>query len=127
MMNRNLLPVAAIALLTLAACSKSEPEVVDSRAADPMAAQLANAAPVELPPAIKASVSLRCADNSLAFVDFFDGDKLANFRTERAAPPVRLTAPAAGEPFVAEGYVLTGTASAISITQPGKAAVSCKA
>ena len=49
------LPLIAVAGLTmLSACNKSdEPEVVGGPA-DPMAAQLANAAPVELPPAIKA-------------------------------------------------------------------------
>jgi hypothetical protein len=41
---------------------------------------------------------------------------------------VRLTAPAAGEPIVAEGgYALKGTGSAVTLTRPGKPAQECKA
>ncbi|MEO7170907.1 MAG: hypothetical protein ABIY39_11090, partial [Sphingomonas sp.] len=83
---------AAIVLLPLAACD-NQPEVVDSRAPDPLAEQLKNAPKVELPPAIKASVSMRCQPgNALVFAEFFDGDKLVRVRTEKGGPATDLRA-----------------------------------
>ena len=118
---------AAAALFALSAC-KSEPEELSSTAPDPMASQLANAAPVELPPAISASATLRCGDNSLVYVDFFKGDKQVNVRTEKGGSPTMLKAPEAGQPYVAEGgYELTGTPKSVSVTLPGKGAKTCKA
>ena len=40
-----------------------------------MADELANAAPVELPPAIAASKTYRCKDNSVVRIDWLRGDK----------------------------------------------------
>ena len=64
---------ATAALLALAACNSkpAQPDVMDSNP-DPMANQLANRAPVELPPAIKAEKTFRCKDNSLLYVTLFD-------------------------------------------------------
>lgn len=125
-MKRSLLPAAAVALSLLAGCDQ-QTETVDSRSPDPMASQLANAAPVELPPAVKATSTFRCKDNSLVYVDFFAGDKLANLRTEKGGTAVALKAEEAGKPLTAEGYSLTGNAKAITLTRPGKPAQSCKA
>jgi hypothetical protein len=115
------------ALLALAACnSKSETEVLDTNP-DPMATQLANAAPVELPPSIKAEKSLRCGDNSLVYVTFFQGDKQAVVRTEKDGTPTTLTAPNAGEPLVAEGgWSMTGSTDQITLERPGKGSVTCR-
>jgi hypothetical protein len=89
---------------------------------------LANAAPVELPPAIKADKTFRCKDNSLVYVTFFQGDKLASIRTEQTGPVTRLTAPAAGEPLTADGgWTLTGTPASITVTVPGKPSQTCRA
>ncbi|MFZ5749181.1 MAG: hypothetical protein ACOY45_16165 [Pseudomonadota bacterium] len=119
--------VAALALLSLAAC-ENKPEEVDSRAPDPMASDLANAAPVELPPAIAAQVTFRCKDNSLVYVDFFSGDKQVLLKTEKDGTPTVLKAPAAGEPYVAEGgYKVTGDPKAITLELPGKSAITCRA
>jgi hypothetical protein len=126
---KNSLPfaAAAIALLSLAAC-KNEPQEVTSTAPDPMASQLANAAPVELPPSISSSVTMRCGDNSLVYVDFFDGNKQVQLRTEKGGTATMLHAPEAGQPYTAEGgYQLTGTPKNISVTLPGKSAKTCKA
>ena len=119
---------AAAALLALAACNQSnKPEVVDANP-DPMRNTLANAPKAELPPAIKAEKTLRCKDNSLVYVTFFEGDKMAVVRTAKAGTPTQLTAPKAGDPLTAEGgWKLTGTPAAIELTQPGKGAQSCKA
>jgi hypothetical protein len=126
-MNMRLLPAAAVALLALSACNQ-EPEVISERAPDPMASQLANAAPVELPPAIKATVSMRCQPgNALLFVEFFGGDKQVTVATEQNGPKTRLTAPEAGQPFTAEGgWKLTGTPASATVEVPGKGTLSCK-
>jgi hypothetical protein len=105
-MKSTLIQTAAAALaLTLLAGCEQKTETVDGRAPDPMASQLANAAPVELPPAVK----------------------LANLRTEKGGTAVALKAEKAGDPLVADGYSLTGDPKAITLTRPGKPAQSCKA
>lgn len=124
---KHILPLAAAAAaLSLAAC-QNEPEVVDTRAPNPLASELANAPAVELPPSMKGSVSFRCSpDNSLVFVDFFQGDKLANLRTEKGGTPTVLRAEEAGQPLTAEGgYSLTGDMENITVTVPGKGERKC--
>ena len=117
--------LSAVALLALSACSKPQPQVVDTNP-DPMATELANAKPVELPPAIKADVTFRCKDQSLVYVTFFQGDKLAMIRTAPNGSPTRLTAPEAGQPLTAEGgWSLTGDPKAITVSQPGKSSLTC--
>ncbi len=119
--------LAAAALLSLAACnSQPKTEVVDTNP-DPMAKTLANAAPVELPPAIKADKTMRCKDNSLVYVTFFEGDKSAVVRTAKSGTPTQLKAAKAGDPLTADGgWKMTGTPDSVTLTQPGKAALSCK-
>ena len=123
-----LLPLAA-AIFALAACNSepSKPQVLDSNP-DPMASTLANAAPVELPPAIKADKTMRCKDGSLVYVTFFQGDKQAVVRTKKDASPVMLKADEAGKPLTADGgWSMTGDTTEVSLTQPGKSALSCHA
>jgi len=127
-MKSPLLLSATAALLALAACNSkpATPEVVDTNP-DPMANELANRAPVELPPAIKADKTMRCKDNSLLYVTFFEGNKLAFVRTEKSGPINRLTATASGEPLTGEGgWKLSGTPTAITVTRPGKGEITCK-
>lgn len=126
-MTKPLFPFAIVASFALAACNSqpSQPEVIDANP-DPMASQLANAAPVELPPAITADKTLRCKDGSLAYVTFFQGDKQVVVRTEKAGPATTLKADEAGKPLTAEGgWSLTGGPSEVSLTQPGKPAQTC--
>ncbi|MDX3900361.1 MAG: hypothetical protein QHC40_07620 [Sphingobium sp.] len=113
--------IAAASLSLLSACgSNDEPEVVGGPA-DPMAEQLANAAPVELPPSVKKSVQYRCKDNSLLFVDFMSDDKTVQLRTEKGGSATTLKAPEAGKPFTAEGgYEVAGAGDTISAKIPGK-------
>lgn len=122
-----LLPLAVAALvLPLTACKQKGPEVVDTTAPDPDAAALANRAPIELPPAMQAQTTQRCADGSLVYVDFFQGGKIVDVRTDKAGPATRLTAPAEGDPFVADGgWSLTGTQTRVTLTAPGKPAKTC--
>lgn len=123
------LPLIAVAALgLLSACNNNDqPEVVGGPA-DPMAQQLANAAPVELPPMVKASLQYRCKDNSLLFVDFMSDDKTANLRTEKDGSPTKLVAAEAGKPFTAEGgFEVSGSGKQITAAVPGKGSQSCKA
>ena len=114
-------PVAA--LLALAACQN---ETIDGNV-DPQAnAANAAATPVEAPPMIQASRTYRCKDNSLLYADFYTNDTV-QVRSAKDKPPTVLTAAAAGQPYVAEGYSLSANAEQISYTAPGKGAQSCKA
>ncbi len=127
MINRILPAAAALSLLSLAACD-NKVEEVDTRAPDPMAAELKNAAAVELPPAIEATVTFRCQPgNSLVYVDFFQGRKMANVRTDKTGTPTQLTAPESGQPLTGGGFIVDGTPKAIRYTAPGKPALDCKA
>ncbi len=119
---------AAAALLSLAACEQ-KPEVVDTRAPDPNREAINKAAPVELPPAIAASVTFRCQpDNALIYVDFFQGDKMVVLRTAKDGPRTKLLAPNAGEPYVADGgFKLTGDAKSATVITPDLGTKSCKA
>lgn len=119
--------IAAASLSLLSACgSNNEPEVVGGPA-DPMAKELANAAPVELPPSVKKSVQYRCKDNSLLFADFMSDDKTVLLRTEKDGTATSLKAPEAGQPFTAEGdYELSGTGETVTAKIAGKS-LSCRA
>ena len=115
---------AAVLALSLGACQKQQPTVIDTTAPDPMASQLANAAPVELPPAIVATVAFRCKDNSLVHVDFLKGNTQANLHPAKGSAIV-LKAAADGEPFTGSGYTLTGNQDQISLTTPDGAKLDC--
>ena len=123
-MTMRLTPLVAVVLLTLSACN-NKPTEVTSVTPDPMASVLANKAPVELPPSIESEATLRCKDNSLAFVTFFQGSKMALVKTTKDGTPTKLTAEKAGDPYKAEGYVMTGNSKAVTLTQPGKPAQLC--
>lgn len=120
-----LMTAAAALALSLGACQKNQPTVVDSTSPDPMASQLANAAPVELPPVMTASVSFRCKDNSLAYVDFFKGNKQANLHPEKNSAPIVLKAENEGDPLTGSGYSLTGDQDKISLTKPDGSTLDC--
>ena len=138
-MIRNL-PLIALGAVALAACD-TQPETINAgETPDPMATELANAAPIELPAAIAATKTYRCKDNSLVSIDWLEGGKGANLRVGDSTTPIQLKAAAAApeggneaaptEGLTAEGgYVLTGDASAatVNLTLPGKGSQSCKA
>jgi hypothetical protein len=118
--------------LALAAC---EPETIDgNKRPDPMADELANAAPVELPPAIASSKTYRCKDNSVVQIDWLAQNKGAyvhgNGQEQTHLKPAE---PVEGKPastdLTAEGgYLLRGNASASTVTlaMPGKGSQACK-
>ena len=126
------LTLTTLSALALAAC---EPETIrGGEQPDPMASELANAAPVELPPAIASSKTYRCKDNSLVQIDWLAQDKGAYVHGDgQAQTHVKAAEPVEGQPastdLVAEGgYVLKGnaTASTVTLTLPGKGAQACK-
>lgn len=80
-------------MLALAACNKSETPAEGEAGTDTAAA---TAAPIEMPPAITASGTYRCADNTILYVDFLGANVAADIRVgDKAATAVRVTAPAA--------------------------------
>lgn len=123
---KRIAPLSALAaVLMLAACGKPEPEVVDTNP-DPMANEIANAAPVELPPAVTDSGIYRCKDNSIVYVDFLGDKTMANVRTEKDGTPVQVKAgPEGGAMTGGEGFSVTGTGKTIQIAVKGGAAQSC--
>ena len=127
-MTRTLTILSLAAAAALAGCNKSDHTVVLNDLNDDSANAATNG-PVELPPSIAASKIYRCKDNSVVYVDFMSDGKSANFRADKAETPTHLVAPEAGQPMVAEGYSLTGTAagSTITLARPGKGSQSCKA
>jgi hypothetical protein len=116
-------PIAAVFLL--AACN-SGPETVTTGTADPDAAKVAAAPPVQLPPMMTASRTYRCKDNSLVYIDFFNNNTAA-YRTEKEGKATTLTAEAEGKPYKLDGYSVSGSGTEISLTAPGKGSTTCKA
>lgn len=116
-----------LTLATLGACGQS-PTVQggNGATADPMAEELANAAPVAMPPSIKSGKTYRCKSGGLVKVEFLDDDLTANI-TPEGASVVSLKAAEKGKAFEGAGYKVEGSASPLTITLPGKSAESCKA
>ena len=128
-MIRNI-TLIALGSLALVACNAEPENIVAGETPDPMASELAGAAPVELPPAIAASKTYRCGDNSVVSIDWLADNKSANLRVGDATTPVQVKAAVEGEALTAaDGTSLTGnaTAASVSLTLPGKDAQSCKA
>ena len=128
-MIRNL-PLIALGAVALAACNPEPENIVAGETPDPMATELANAAPVELPAAIAGTKTYRCKDNSLVSIDWLQGGQGANLRVGESSAPIQLKSAATGEPLTAEGgYSLAGglEAPTVTLTLPGTAAQSCKA
>ncbi len=104
-MKKNLLLIAPLSMLALAACNN--PETLANEGEE--AAQAATApAPVELPPAITSQATYRCADNTIVHIDFLGDNEAADIRVgEKTAVAVRVSAekpaaPAEGEAAPAE-------------------------
>jgi len=119
------------ASLLLSACN-SEPEVIQANP-DPQEKELAKAAPVTLPPAIKATKTYRCKDNSLVYVTYLADDMTAMVRDKQEEPPVAtLKAPAPGQAFVGEGeagkgFKLSGSGDTVTYDSPDAGSQSCRA
>lgn len=84
------------------------------------------AANVQLPPAIIGGHTYRCADNSVISVDFLKGGEIAILRAPERSQQLRMTASVAGEPFFADGYVVSGSGPRIGFQRPGEPHQECK-
>lgn len=122
-MTRTTFAFALTAAAALAGCNQADQANLDA------ANELANTAPVVLPPSIAASKIYRCKDNSVIYIDWLSDNQSANVRTEKNGSAIHVMAPVAGEAMVAEGYSLTGTGAGSSVTlaRPGKGSQSCHA
>ena len=113
-MTRTLTIIALAAAAALAGCNNEDHTIVsDPAGPDPMA----NAAngDVVLPPAISASKSYRCKDNSLVYVDWLS-DGTARVKMDRNEVGTTVTPADAASP-------LKGDAKAAAVTYNGQ---SCK-
>ena len=119
-MTRITLAIALIAATALAGCNKQNHTITGG---PDEGSPVANAGPIELPPAIVASKIYRCKDNSVVYIDWLSDNKSANDRSDKNGAATHVVGPEAGKPMVAEGYSLTGSATG-AITYNGK---SCKA
>ena len=124
-MKKTILSAASLAAISVLAACNSEPEVIDPNP-DPRAAELANAAPVEAPPAVEHSRVYRCKDNSLIYADFYTNGTVT-VKEGQAGMPTMLTAAEGKPPYTAEGYSLSASGTQVSYTAPNKGTRSCKA
>ncbi len=144
-MTKNLLILAPVAMLALAACNKTEtPKVEDAvTTATP-------AAPIEMPPPITSSGVFRCGDSTVLYVDFLGANAAADIRVgSKTATATRVTAPKAEAPIAdpaapaatpaaapakpqgpmksADGETsLSGSGKSINVKLAGKGAQTCK-
>ncbi len=130
MHHKSPLALPLLALAALSACNSNQTETVNDTIADPMAEQLANAAPVEAPPMIQKQDEYRCKDNSLVTVQFMTNNTV-QVRTAEGAPFTILSAPAAegnetapADTFTSADGSTTLSGSGDTITFNGQ---SCKA
>lgn len=116
--------VAGLAVLGLAGCDYQGQRItaVDE---DPQAAVLAERAPVTLPPAIASSVTYRCADSRLIYVDYFTDDR-AMVRVNGEGAPVILAGQGDRRSYSGSGYALDRQASDIRFTSPDIGTGLCK-
>lgn len=115
-MTRTLTLIALAAAASLAACEQET--IVANEPFDPQASAVENLQNVQLPPAITASHTYRCKDNSLVYVDWLNNDT-ARIKATQAEVG---TTVAKGEDgaYVAEGQRLTGAAADATVTINGK-------
>ena len=113
-MTRTLTLLTLVAAAALAGCNKEDHTIVGGPGADEPEANSV-AAPVVLPPAIVASKTYRCKDNSLVYIDWLS-DNTARIKKDKNEVGTTVTPGADGSP-------LTGDPKASSITYSGQ---SCK-
>ena len=126
-MNRTL-TLALVAATALAGCNKQDHTIV-AGTRESRETNTVDPSTIKLPPAIEASKSYRCKDNSVVYIDWLNDKMTADIRPKKTDPATRVTTAEAGKPMTAEGYSLTGssTASSITVERPGKGSQSCTA
>lgn len=81
---------------------------------------------VQIPPAIIASHTYRCAGGDVLYVDFLQDGTSINVKRWPSGPSLRLTAPSQGLTYVGDGMNLTLNGKDIKIDGPKKASRICK-
>lgn len=104
------LPLLIVAAAALAACDTSDHTIIAGPGADEP--EVVSNEPVVLPPAIAASKSYRCKDNSLVFVDWLS-DGTARVKQDRKEIGTTVTPAAEDSP-------LKGDPKSATITYNGK-------
>ena len=141
-MTKKLIFLAPLSMLALAACNSSETPPTAETAAETAAV---SAAEIEMPPAITATGTYRCGDNTILYVDFLGQNEAADIRVgDKTALAIRVTAPKAEAPVAdatatpvevdpaaplasADGEnSLTGSGKQINVKLAGKGAQTCK-
>lgn len=140
-MKKTLLILAPLFMLALAACNKSETPAEGEAGTD---TATTTAPPIEMPPAITATGTYRCADSTVLYVDFLGENEAADIRVgDKTAIAVRVTAPAPEAPVAgaapaaeaapagplksADGESsLSGSGKQINVKLAGKGAQTCK-
>ena len=141
-MTKKLIFLAPLSMLALAACNSSETPPTAETAAETAAV---SAAEIEMPPAITATGTYRCGDNTILYVDFLGQNEAADIRSgDKTALAIRVTAPKAEAPVAdatatpvevdpaaplasADGEnALTGSGKQINVKLAGKGAQTCK-
>jgi len=129
-MTRTPLIITLAVAAALAGCSKESHTIVAGGGpADDAQANAASKPKIELPPAIVATKTYRCDDNSVVTVDYLADGKSANVRAGEGATSTLVRAPEAGKAMTADGgYSLEGspTAGSAKIAVPGHSSQSCK-
>jgi hypothetical protein len=126
MQKPRFLAAAALAVTILTAACNSEPETITANAHDPQAEALGKAPPRELPPAIQASRTYRCRDNSLLYADFYTDNTVRARINDRNADPTALTAEGGNPPYTAEGWSISADADQVTLTAPGRGTQTCR-
>ena len=141
-MTKKLIFLAPLSMLALAACNSSETPPTAETAAETAAV---SAAEIEMPPAITATGTYHCGDNTILYVDFLGQNEAADIRIgDKTALAIRVTAPKAEAPVAdatatsvevdpaaplasADGEnSLTGSGKQINVKLAGKGAQTCK-
>ena len=128
-MTRTSIMLALVAAAALAGCDNQGQTIVVGPGGETNSADHnAEVANVALPPSIAASKSYRCKGNGVVQIDWLSDNKTANLRGEDGSV-VQLTAPEEGQTLTAEGYSLSGspTASTVTLERPGQGTTTCNA
>ena len=124
MMTRTFTIFTLVAAAALAGCGDENHNIVSTGPDEGTPSNAIDNTNIQLPPSIASSKAYRCADNKLVYVDWLSDNKSANVRSDKNGAATHVAGPEAGQAMVAEGYSLTGSATAATITYNGK---SCKA
>lgn len=126
-MNRNTIVLSLVAAAALAGCNKENHTIVAGGPDSGDSANTVASAKVELPPAITASKTYRCGDNSVVFVDWLADNKTANVRTQANGAATKVVAAEPGKALTGGGISLTGSAAAssVKVDRPGHGSQTC--